>query len=172
MHKLSAFIVAIPYLAATGIVLPAGEETLPVVESSIDTSDYNVLPEYTDDGLKIVDLRHEEHRLDKRAACTGTKGLANGQCVTFYAQTSSACHSAYEIGSYKPTCAGNCYVYENFYAIFANGDGTYGTNCQVFSDTGCKNYMTETGNQILGSGSCKATGADRPWKSMKCFYRC
>ncbi|KAK6330342.1 hypothetical protein TWF696_003438 [Orbilia brochopaga] len=94
--------------------------------------------------------------------CQNAPGVANGACVTYY----DGCGGR-KLGSYKPTCEGNCFRYDRFGGIWAAGDGTFGTNCQAFSDDNCQNYIGETGNQVFRSG-CKAFQG----KSMKCYYRC
>ncbi|KAF3937620.1 hypothetical protein ABW19_dt0205679 [Dactylella cylindrospora] len=96
------------------------------------------------------------------ANCQNAPGVANGACVSFY----TGC-GGLKLGSYKPTCEGNCFRYDSFGGIWAAGDGTYGTNCYVYSDVNCQNYVGQTGNQVFRSG-CKAI----PGKSMKCYYRC
>lgn len=96
------------------------------------------------------------------ANCGSTPGFANGECVFV---ESGSCGSTVQT-SYKPTCAGNCYVYP-FNSLAVAGDGVFGTNCQAFSDYNCQNYIGETGNAV--SSTCKNFPGGH---SMKCYYRC
>jgi hypothetical protein len=101
--------------------------------------------------------------------CGSQPGIANGECVKFYSGNSNTNCNDYLTGiiSYKPTCQGNCYVYP-FDSISVSGDGTYGTNCYVYSDSNCQNEMFSTGN-VVGAGGCWASSGAN---SMKCYYRC
>ncbi|TQV94841.1 hypothetical protein IF1G_06852 [Cordyceps javanica] len=128
------------------------------------------LPEYTPSGDRIVDWRRssvssdDRQPLQRRRECLGTGGIANGQCVRYY--SNPGCADRDHIKGYKPTCAGNCYV-DRFAAVKAIGDGTYSTNCELFSDAQCQNSLGSVGGKT-GGGHCKnAVG----W-SMKCYYRC
>jgi len=91
-------------------------------------------------------------------------GTANGACVRFYG--GAGCGGS-GIGSYKPTCGGNCFQYDAFYSLRVSGDGTYGTNCEVFSDVNCQNSLGSTGNTRI----TKCVNYN-PARSMKCYYRC
>lgn len=129
-----------------------------------DATFYNLtLPEYTPDGLKVVDLRSDS-ALEKRAGCTGNEGVANSQCVRYY--SSKGCTSDSHIKGYKPTCGGNCYV-DKFRSVKVFGDGTYNTDCELYSDTGCQNSVGRFGNGGLATKCRNYEG----W-SMKCYYRC
>ncbi|EJD54819.1 hypothetical protein AURDEDRAFT_156599 [Auricularia subglabra TFB-10046 SS5] len=104
--------------------------------------------------------------------CSGVAGgLANGECVQYYG--GGDCKGL-PIGSYVPTCGGesserNCFKYDSFSSLYVTGDGTYGTNCIAYADDNCQQEMTETGNVVVGPGSC--TNVPEA-KSMQCFYRC
>ena len=117
------------------------------------------------------------------ADCQNSGGVANGECVKFYGN--SECKGS-PIGSYKPTCGGNCFQYNSFGSVFVSGDGTYGTDCVLYADDNCSVEQTvslrpgdisvltrvayqDTGNVVTGSGKCAAAPNA---KSMKCFYRC
>ena len=92
-------------------------------------------------------------------------GTANGECVGFY--LGGSCTG--EIGSYKPTCAGNCFQYDSFNSLSVAGDGTFGTDCIAYSDDNCQTSMGNTGNVTVGPEQCFTyPGA----KSMRCYYRC
>ncbi|KAF3912607.1 hypothetical protein AA313_de0205743 [Arthrobotrys entomopaga] len=95
--------------------------------------------------------------------CAGSPGQPGGQCVQFY--TGGGC-SGNSI-KYQPDCSGACYRYDSFTGIKASGDGYFGTNCAVFSDTNCQNQIGSTGNNVLNGGCYSKTG-----KSMKCYYAC
>ncbi len=124
------------------------------------------LPEFTPSGDRVVDWRFdsESNSLQKRGQCLGTGGIANGQCVRYY--SNPGCASQDHIKGYKPTCAGNCYV-DKFNSVKAIGDGTYSTNCELYSDTQCQNSLGSVGGKT-GGGHCKNASG---W-SMKCYYRC
>lgn len=144
----------ISHAAASPAVAPLDDETF-----------YKMtLPELTPDGLKVVDLRFEKNSLDKRGVCGSVPGIANGQCVAYYSST--GCADRDHIKGYKPTCAGNCYV-DKFYSVKASGDGTYSTNCDLYSDTSCQNKITSVGGKTGGGHCANANG----W-SMRCYYRC
>mgnify|MGYP005989543831 FL=1 len=129
-----------------------------------DETFYNLtLPEYTPSGDKIVDLRFASS-LDKRGTCGSLPGVANGECVHYY--SNPGCADQDHIKGYKPTCAGNCYV-DKFNSVKAVGDGTYSTNCDLFSDTSCGNKVASVGGKT-GGGHCSSISG---W-SMKCYYRC
>jgi hypothetical protein len=101
------------------------------------------------------------------ANCQNSPGVANGQCVKFFSGYNG--EGALE-GSYKPTCQGNCYRY-GFNSIRVAGDGTYGTNCNAYSDNNCQNYIGQTGNEL--STFARTTTTNFPGgQSMKCYYRC
>jgi hypothetical protein len=92
-------------------------------------------------------------------------GTANGECVTLF--TGNAVDEGSSI-SYKPTCQGNCYQYSSFGGLVVTGDGTYGTDCHVYSDYNCQNQILNTGNQLQeGNYDLSPKG-----QSMKCYYRC
>jgi hypothetical protein len=129
-----------------------------------ETFDNTTLPEFTPDGVEIVDMRHE-HGLSKRADCTGVRGAANGECVRFFGL--NGCGDNSYIGRYKPTCTGNCFVYDYFESVLVSGDGTYGVTCDIFQDTQCQNKVG-SGSSTTGSGKCILTAG----RSMKCYYRC
>lgn len=123
------------------------------------------LPSFTHDGVPIIDMRGTQG-LEKRANCHNSPGVANGQCVKYF-RNNGACGGSGASVSYRPTCAGNCYV-DNFQSISVAGDGTYGTDCKIFSDSKCKKRVFDTGNIVTGPAKCFHSKG----KSMKCYYRC
>ena len=96
----------------------------------------------------------------------GRPGTLNGECVRFF--SGSGCGGGTEIGSYRPTCEGNCYQYDSFSAIEVSGDGVFGTNCEAYSDINCQSSMGSTGNTVYLTKCGKFPNA----KSMRCYYRC
>ncbi|KAJ7349752.1 hypothetical protein DFH08DRAFT_696425 [Mycena albidolilacea] len=100
------------------------------------------------------------------ANCGGAGGTANGECVMY---NGGSCSQGAKLGSYRPTCTGNCFQYSTFYSITPEGDGTYGTDCVVYSDSNCQHEIADTGNQISG-GPC--FDIPQGGNSMKCYYRC
>jgi hypothetical protein len=99
--------------------------------------------------------------------CQGTPGTANGECVAYYYGPNCG-NGGGLAGKYKPTCKGNCFKFNSFNSIAAEGDGTYGTDCVVYSDDNCQNEIGDTGNHISGGPCNNFPGAN----SMKCYYRC
>ena len=71
--------------------------------------------------------------------CQNTGGVANGECVKYY--SNSQCKGD-PIGSYKPTCGGNCFQYDSYSSVYVSGDGTYGTDCILYSDDNCQVEQT------------------------------
>ena len=67
------------------------------------------------------------------ADCLGQPGAANAECVKYY---SNAECKGDAISSYRPTCKGNCYQ-APFSSVKVAGDGTYGTDCVLYSDENC-----------------------------------
>ena len=102
------------------------------------------------------------------ADCQNAPGVANGECVKYF--RSATCDGSFKIGQYKPTCAGNCFQYDNFQAIHVGGDGTYGTSCTAYKNVDCTDPLESSGNVVVGAGKCMAL--QQPAKSMKCYYRC
>ncbi|KFY40203.1 hypothetical protein V494_03608 [Pseudogymnoascus sp. VKM F-4513 (FW-928)] len=133
--------------------------------SDVANGNLEVLPRFTHDGLPIIDMRGNQN-LDKRANCQNSPGVANGACVKYF-RTDGKCGGSGASVSYKPTCAGNCYV-DNFQSISVAGDGTYGTNCEIYSDNHCGDKTGETGNHVIGAAKCLASKGS----SMRCYYRC
>ena len=68
------------------------------------------------------------------ADCQNSGGVANGECVKFYS-SNSECKGT-PTGSWKPSCGG-CYQYDSFSSVHVAGDGTYGTDCVLYSDENC-----------------------------------
>ncbi|KAK2609108.1 hypothetical protein QQS21_002335 [Conoideocrella luteorostrata] len=146
-------------------LLTHSSHAIPAAEPLNDEAFYKLeLPKRTPNGLNIVDLRFKSD-LDKRAGCGNIPGTANGECVDYY--SGPDCAGQDHIKGYKPTCAGNCYV-DKFYSVKVSGDGTYSTNCDLYSDTSCQNKIASVGSKT-GFGSCSRNA--NGW-SMKCYYRC
>jgi hypothetical protein len=99
------------------------------------------------------------------ANCSGNDGGAGGECVYYYA---SSCDDSNALGSYKPTCEGNCFRYSSFSAIGVSGDKWKGTNCVAFSDDNCQNAIGSTGNEL--DTSC--TDFNKQANSMQCYFGC
>lgn len=152
-------------LTVAALVGASAASAVPAVEMDDETFYNLTLPEFTPSGERIVDWRfHSDSSLEKRKECLGTGGIANGECVRYY--SNPGCEDRDHIKGYKPTCAGNCYV-DKFNSVKAIGDGTYSTNCELYSDTQCQNSVGSVGGKT-GGGQCKNASG---W-SMKCYYRC
>ncbi|WPH02945.1 Hypothetical protein R9X50_00581600 [Acrodontium crateriforme] len=100
-------------------------------------------------------------------ACTGNGDSFSQECVTLY--NGENCPSNGVEASYKPTCAGNCYVY-GFNSLNVQGSYFYGTNCHAYSDSNCQNEIGSSGN-IVGAGAGKCFNF-QGGQSMKCYYNC
>ncbi|KAH8730670.1 hypothetical protein GQ44DRAFT_599870, partial [Phaeosphaeriaceae sp. PMI808] len=89
----------------------------------------------------------------------------NGQCVTYY--SGGGCSGA--LGSYKPTCEGNCFQYSSFNSLFTVGTviPPKGTACSVYSDNNCRNKISDIKNSIATKCTTFSTA-----NSMKCYYSC
>lgn len=85
-------------------------------------------------------IPHSVHAAD---CCSIAPGVANAECVKSYGQ--DGCDSAFGEGSFKPTCAGNRFV-AGYKRVWVQGDGTYGVNCDAYSDLNCENYVSQAAN--------------------------
>ncbi|KAJ7586186.1 hypothetical protein C8J56DRAFT_788019 [Mycena floridula] len=93
--------------------------------------------------------------------CSG----AEGECVHYYC--GADCDAPGELGSYVPTCEGNCFQFNSFDSLFVRGNGILGTDCVFYSYINCQNEILDTGNEI--NGKCvNSPGA----QSQRCFYNC
>ncbi|KAK4159892.1 hypothetical protein QBC43DRAFT_360894 [Cladorrhinum sp. PSN259] len=115
----------------------------------------------------VVNL--EANKLIARSACAAA-GVVNGQCGRYYSST--GCND--QIGSIDPgSCTGTCYNSNtNIKSLKAVGDGTYGTNCVLYSGFDCQgaNQIGETGNSITGGGKCYSNG--NGGNSFRCWRKC
>ncbi|KAK4171610.1 hypothetical protein QBC36DRAFT_365875 [Triangularia setosa] len=120
-----------------------------------------------DNSPKPINLEATE--LQRRAACA-VAGVVNGQCGRYYRGT--GCNDM--INAIDPgRCSGTCYSSgDAIGSVKASGDGTYGTNCQVFYDSNCQNPIGQTGNSITGGGKCYTPPDGRTGHSMLCWFRC
>ncbi|KXJ92535.1 hypothetical protein Micbo1qcDRAFT_202756 [Microdochium bolleyi] len=105
--------------------------------------------------------------LEARGPVCQARGAVNGQCGEIF--SGGGCNN--KIGQIGPDCSGTCYR-GSFLSIRASGDGTYGTNCHIYSDDNCQNDIGSTGNiKFSWQGGCKdATGAQG--KSYRCYFKC
>ncbi|KAK5655190.1 hypothetical protein OQA88_6089 [Cercophora sp. LCS_1] len=105
---------------------------------------------------KVVSLEASE--LQRRAACASA-GVVNGQCGRLY--RSSGCND--QIDAFDPgRCSGTCHSYnQDIRSIRGVGDGTYGTNCNLFSDKNCQEVIGQTGNAVVGGGKCYSPSEGR-----------
>ncbi|KAJ6534153.1 hypothetical protein B0H19DRAFT_964477 [Mycena capillaripes] len=89
------------------------------------------------------------------------------ECVAFF--HGSGCEPAGELGSYRPTCAGNCFQYSSFDSLSVAGTETLGTGCSIYSDNNYQNQIGDTGNyEGVGAQCINVPGA----QSMRCYYDC
>ncbi|KAI1120062.1 hypothetical protein F5Y10DRAFT_283587 [Nemania abortiva] len=109
-------------------------------------------------------------QLDSRGNGCAVPGVVNGQCGRYYRGTGCGDQIA-AIGPGK--CSTQCYSSQDEIAsIKASGDGTYGVNCHLYSDSNCQSQIGETGNIIVGSGKCYTPGNGAKGHSMLCYYKC
>jgi hypothetical protein len=104
--------------------------------------------------------------------------IVKGQCVKVWDGYSSGGEDW--SAQYQPNspynCGNNCFSYpKGFGRIQAFGDGTYGTNCEYFSDLNCQSSIGKTGNVV----SVKKDGikvldeaSGQKGFSMQCFFHC
>ncbi|KAH8892086.1 hypothetical protein GQ53DRAFT_863778 [Thozetella sp. PMI_491] len=96
-------------------------------------------------------------------------GAVNGQCGEYYSGTQ--CGGS-KVGQIPPDCSGQCYpVSGGFWSVKATGDGTYGTNCALYSDSNCQNELGSTGNSVTAGRQKCATGQGMA-HSLKCYFKC
>ncbi|KAJ1328966.1 hypothetical protein MN608_05697 [Microdochium nivale] len=106
--------------------------------------------------------------LEARGPYCQARGAVNGQCGEIFA--SGGCGGG-RISQIAPDCSGTCHR-GNFLSVRASGDGTYGTNCEIYSDDNCSRKLGETGNiKFSHQGGCRdAAGA--PGRSYRCWFKC
>ncbi|KAJ7923636.1 hypothetical protein B0H13DRAFT_1979720 [Mycena leptocephala] len=93
-------------------------------------------------------------------------GIGEDECVAYY--QGNNCNGDVELGSYVPTCEGNCFQYSSFDSLQLSGT-THGVDCEVYSDSNCQNLILDTGNVGGDRSQCFNTkGA----QSMRCYYDC
>lgn len=79
--------------------------------------------------------------LSLAANCQNVEGVANGECVKLFPSGDGSC-GGNPATSFKPDCTGACFSFSSFDSIHVGGDGTFGTQCIVYSDPNCQ---TQTG---------------------------
>ncbi|KAJ6534079.1 hypothetical protein B0H19DRAFT_964529 [Mycena capillaripes] len=95
------------------------------------------------------------------------KPCNGAECVSYF--RGPDCDSASLISNYVPTCAGNCFQFDNFDSLSVQGNEFFlGTDCEIYSDINCQNEIKDTGNVVAGPTCVNVPGA----QSMKCFYNC
>ncbi|KAI1316745.1 hypothetical protein F5Y16DRAFT_406797 [Xylariaceae sp. FL0255] len=117
---------------------------------------------------KPIDL--DIAQLEARGHGCALGGVVNGQCGRYYRDAD--CGD--QIAAIGPgDCSKQCYsTTDNIASIKATGDGTYGVNCHMYSDSNCQNQIGETGNIIFGGGKCYTPGNGATGHSMLCYYKC
>jgi hypothetical protein len=93
-------------------------------------------------------------------------GISDDECVAYYGGID--CQGDEEIGSYVPTCEGNCFQYSSFGSLQLSGN-IHGVDCEVYSDSNCQNLILNTGNIGGGISECFNTNGAQ---SMICYYNC
>ncbi|TLS28372.1 hypothetical protein PpBr36_01432 [Pyricularia pennisetigena] len=108
--------------------------------------------------------------LERRDNGCAVSGLINGQCARFFLGT--GCKDM--VTQIKPDCQGKCHSFPNgIRSVEAAGDGTRGTDCELYSDDNCQTSMAmgRTGNTIF-KRKCHTASKERLAKSVKCWFAC
>ncbi|KAJ6534101.1 hypothetical protein B0H19DRAFT_866428, partial [Mycena capillaripes] len=93
--------------------------------------------------------------------------IGQEECVAYY--RGSGCESPGKLGSYVPTCGGNCFQFNSFDSLSVKGNDVFGTDCHIYSDINCQHQIGDTGNHKGATAQCiNVPGA----QSMKCFFNC
>lgn len=93
--------------------------------------------------------------------------IGTEECIAFY--RGGGCESPGLLGSYTPTCGGNCFQYNHFDSLSVKGNVLFGTDCHIYSDINCQNQIADTGNHKSDVAHCiDVPGA----QSMKCYFNC
>lgn len=108
----------------------------------------------------------------------GTLSIIKDQCVKLWDGYSAGGFD--DNAQYQPNspynCENNCFAYpKGFGGIQAYGDGTYGTNCEYFSDLECKSRIGETGNVVsIKKNGIKVLDEASGQKgfSIQCYFHC
>ncbi|KAJ6535421.1 hypothetical protein B0H19DRAFT_963463 [Mycena capillaripes] len=96
-----------------------------------------------------------------------SNSIGQEECVSYF--RGSDCQGAAELGSFTPTCAGNCFQFSSFDSVGVVGNDLFGTDCHIFSDPNCQNQIADSGNHVSSGRQCvNAQGA----QSMQCFFNC
>lgn len=113
------------------------------------------------ESLTEATLLVERNTLQARRSCDN----AAGECVTYFSDQNFQS----PLGSYVPTCDGNCFQYSSFSSLCTAGRAyTFtGTACSVYSDNNCQNKIADTGNHIATQCSSFSNG-----NSMQCYFNC
>ena len=100
-------------------------------------------------------------RLERRGSCIngGTRA-----CITYF----GAQHCSNPLGSYYPTCNGNCFQYDSYKSLDIKGSLAYSTKCVMYSDIGCTKQIGDSGDVF--NDMCLSPGQKA--KSMKCYFNC
>ncbi|KAK5999148.1 hypothetical protein PT974_01537 [Cladobotryum mycophilum] len=90
------------------------------------------------------------------------------ECVTMYG--GDHCETNNIGASYRPTCAGNCYVYP-FNSLHVQGSMWLGTNCHAYYDTNCEYEIGSSGNVMGGEilfrkSKVRTKGSSRGWECI------
>ncbi|KAI7909852.1 hypothetical protein M0657_011651 [Pyricularia oryzae] len=101
--------------------------------------------------------------LSRRDNGCALSGVVNGQCGRFY--SGAGCNDM--ITQINPDYPGK------LRSVKAAGDGTRGTDCELYEDENCETKwaMGRTGNSIFKQ-KCHTASNDRVAKSVKCWFAC
>jgi hypothetical protein len=103
----------------------------------------------------------------------GIPGIVGGECVIYYG--GSGCYSPM-LGSFRPTCQGNCFQFNSFGSVSVAGDGFSGTDCVLYSDINCQDEIIggDTGNEVSRGGTvnCLSVNNGGVAQSMQCYFGC
>ena len=124
--------------------------------------------------LSLLGFSHPTESLNEEASLLAERGIlqprrscdnAAGECVTYFADQNNQS----PLGSYVPTCEGNCFQYSSFSSICTVGRAYSftGTDCVIYSDNNCENQIADTGNHI--ATQCISFSQAN---SMRCYFNC
>jgi hypothetical protein len=99
------------------------------------------------------------------AALAGSCSL-DSECVVYYSDGN--CQN--ELGSYRPTCGGNCFQYQSYSSVnlFTDIGSGNQVDCTLYSDVNCQYELVNDAKSSQFGTCTTANGA----QSMRCYYDC
>ncbi|TLD09699.1 hypothetical protein PspLS_11371 [Pyricularia sp. CBS 133598] len=121
--------------------------------------------------LAATQLATADSVIEARQNGCAAAGAVNGQCGRYY--TGKDCGNTL-ITQFKPDCSGRCITdTRGILSVKATGDGTFGTDCELYEDANCRQPIGRTGNTIFSwNQKCHNAPNGKVGRSLKCWYRC